>query len=95
MKTIEKYMGVKQEDFQTLMPSIQAASSRMVKDYTQRTHPKLKMLDALILLSIATFIIQLVYAQVMVFSKDPFNSYLAGLFCSLGQFALSGKYLLC
>ena len=50
------------------------------------------MLDALIIFSLVSFIVQLVYANVIVRSRDPFNSYLAGVFCSLGQFALAGKY---
>ena len=49
------------------------------------------MLDGLIILSIVSFIAQVIYAQFIVFNRDPFNSYLAGLFCSLGQFALAGK----
>jgi hypothetical protein len=34
----------------------------MFKDYQQYTHPKLKMLDALIILSIVSAVIQIVYA---------------------------------
>ena len=77
-------MGVNSQDFQDLLPSLKAASKRMIKDYNQQTHPKLKMLDGLILLSIVSFIAQILYAQVLVFNRDPFNSYLAGVFCSLG-----------
>ena len=85
-------MGVNAKDFEALLPSLKAASKRMTKEYSQQTHPKLKMLDGLIVLSIVSFIAQIIYAHVLVFNKDPFNSYLAGLFCSLGQFALAGKY---
>ena len=90
-------MGVNASDFEAFLPSLKQASGRMVKEYQLSTHPKLKMLDALIVLSLATFVIQYVYANFFVFNRDPYNSYLAGLFCSLGQFALSGnlsaKYL--
>jgi hypothetical protein len=92
MKTLQKYVGVNSEDFETLVPTITAASTRMFKDYQQYTHPKLKMLDALIILSIVSAVIQIVYAYGIVFDRDPFNSYLSGLFCSIGQFALAGMY---
>ncbi len=49
------------------------------------------MLDSLIVLCLVTFVVQIAYANALVFSRDPFNSYLAGIFCSLGQFALAGK----
>jgi hypothetical protein len=63
----------------------------MLKEYRVSTHPKLKMLDSLIVLCLVTFVVQIAYANALVFSRDPFNSYLAGIFCSLGQFALAGK----
>ena len=91
MKQIEKLVGVNVQDFQTLVPSLQSAYKRMMKEYQQQTHPKLKMLDGLIVFSIVTCIVQIIYAQLIVFNKDPFNSYLAGVFCSIGQFALAGK----
>lgn len=92
MKAIEKYIGVNAQDFQTLVPSLKQAGERMWQEYNMKTHPKLRMLDALIVFSMVTFVMQLVYANFIVFDRDPFNSYLAGIFCSLGQFALAGKY---
>jgi hypothetical protein len=89
MKQVEKLVGVSINDVRNVLPALNEASSRIFKEYTDNTHPKLKMLDGLIVLSLVTFFIQLMYAQVA--GKDPFNSLLAGLFCSLGQFALSGK----
>ena len=91
MKAVEKYVGLTAQDVQTLLPNLKQAAGRIYKDYQVQTHPKLKMLDSLIVLSIATFLVQLVYANALVFSRDPFNSYLAGIFCSVGQFALAGK----
>ncbi len=44
------------------------------------------MLDQFILFTICTFIVQIAYSVLI--GKDPFNSLLAGLFASLGQFAL-------
>lgn len=89
MKQVEKILGISVNDFYIIGPAITEASGRILKDYKEGTHPKLKMLDSLIVLSLATFVIQIVYAQAV--GKDPFNSFLAGLFCSLGQFALAGK----
>ena len=53
------------------------------------THPKLRLLDNLILLSIVTFIVQVVYG--LVFNRDPFYSFIAGVFCSLGVFAMTAS----
>jgi hypothetical protein len=78
-------------DLNTLLPNLKIATARMTNDYKQTTHPKLKMLDGLIIFSLMSFVVQLAYANLLVFSRDPFNSYLAGVFCSLGQFALAGK----
>ena len=52
------------------------------------------MLDGLIIFSLLTLVAQIVYAQILVRDRDPFNSFLAGVFCSIGQFALAGKYIL-
>ena len=95
MKQVEKLLGVNTADLGELVPMLKNASSRMLKEYNQNTHPKLKMLDGLIIFSLLTLISQIVYAQVIVRDRDPFNSFLAGVFCSLGQFALAGKYLFC
>ena len=84
-------MGVNAADFQSILPQLKSAGERLYKDYAAHTHPKLKMLDALIVFSLLSFVVQVLYAQVLVFNKDPFNSFLAGVFCSLGQFALAGK----
>ena len=48
------------------------------------------MLDSLILLSIGCFIIQVVYG--VLFNRDPFNSFIAGVFCSLGTFGMSASF---
>jgi len=90
MKQVEKLVGVSLNDIRNVVPALKEATGRIFKEYLDNTHPKLKMLDGLIILSLVTFFIQLVYAQVA--GKDPFNSLLSGLFCSLGQFALSGNF---
>ena len=93
MNTLGKYFSLNLTDLSTLLPNLKSAASRIQGDYQKTTHPKLKMLDGLIVFSLITFVIQIVYANGLVFTRDPFNSYLAGVFCSLGQFALAGKYL--
>ncbi len=92
MKQLEKAIGLSMNDIHVVLPALKEAYTRIYKDYRELTHPKLKMLDGLIILSLVTFIIQLAYAQIA--GQDPYNSLLAGLFCSLGQFALCGKFTL-
>jgi hypothetical protein len=59
----------------------------ITKKYFSETHPKLRMLDNLIVLSAATFILQVGYGVLI--NRDPFNSFIAGVFCSMGSFGLS------
>ena len=89
MKSVEKVIGVSVNDFKLAIPALTEAATRLTKGYFERTHPKLKILDQLIIFSLLTFFIQLFYSFVV--GQDPFNSLLAGLFCSLGQFALAGN----
>eukprot|EP00347_Sterkiella_histriomuscorum_P016894 403351441 len=89
MKQIEKLVGVNFSEVQQTIPALKEATTRILKEYRENTHPKLKMLDGLIALSLITFVIQLFYVQLA--GKDPFNSLLASLFCSLGQFALAAS----
>jgi hypothetical protein len=49
----------------------------------------MQLLDNLIMLSVVTFIIQVVYG--VLFNRDPFNSFIAGVFCSLGTFAMAAS----
>ena len=66
---------------------MKAAFDRSRVEYLDTTHPKLRMLDNLIILSLATFVIQVVYG--ITFNRDPFNTFIAGVFSSLGLFGLS------
>lgn len=90
MKVLEKALGVNISELGLALNSIKDVGSRLRKDYSEKTHPKLRILDHLIVFSLVTFVIQIGYAVLV--GKDPFNSLLAGAFCSLGQFALSGTY---
>lgn len=82
MKNLEKTLGLSVNDFKIAIPAITQAYQRLTREYIEQTHPKLKLLDTLIVMSLLTFVIQLGYS--MVVGRDPFNSLLAGLFCSLG-----------
>jgi hypothetical protein len=62
MKQLEKIVGISSNDVKIAVPALKEAYTRMYRDYNEKTHPKLKMLDGLILLSLLTFIIQLLYA---------------------------------
>ena len=68
---------------------MKAAFDQASKSYIEQTHPKLRLLDNLIVLSLATFVIQVAYG--ILFNRDPFNSFIAGVFCSLGTFGLSAS----
>lgn len=54
---IQKVFGVASSDFETLLPSLKSAAKRMTSDYSHKTHPKLKMLDALIVFSLVSLVV--------------------------------------
>eukprot|EP00354_Favella_ehrenbergii_P012338 CAMPEP_0170466590 /NCGR_PEP_ID=MMETSP0123-20130129/10493_1 /TAXON_ID=182087 /ORGANISM="Favella ehrenbergii, Strain Fehren 1" /LENGTH=129 /DNA_ID=CAMNT_0010732757 /DNA_START=60 /DNA_END=449 /DNA_ORIENTATION=- len=87
--TIEQYIGISAQDFKQLGSTCQAAFSDVREKYLANTHPKLRLLDNLIAFSIATFFLQVVYGVLV--SRDPFYSFIAGVFCSLGVFAMSAS----
>ena len=62
MKQVQSLLGVNNADLGELVPMLKGASSRMLKEYQQQTHPKLKMLDGLIVFSLLTLVAQIVYA---------------------------------
>jgi oligosaccharyltransferase complex subunit epsilon len=45
------------------------------------------MIDSFVILAGMTFVLQLSYGVLV--CRDPFNSFIAGLFCSMGIFALT------
>ena len=57
MKQIEKLVGVNFSEVQQTIPALKEATTRILKEYRENTHPKLKMLDGLIALSLITFVI--------------------------------------
>lgn len=89
MQQVEKTLGISVKDFQELAPKVQSAFDTAKAQYLAATHPKLRLLDNVIGLCIATFLIQVVYG--VVFNRDPFNSFIAGVFCSLGLFAMTAS----
>lgn len=84
---MEKLIGLKTSDFSEMIPTMKVAFERSRMDYLEVTHPKLRMLDNLIILSLVTFVIQVAYG--VLFNRDPFNTFIAGVFSSLGLFGLS------
>ena len=82
MKQVEKVVGVSVNDLKIAIPAIKEAYSRLLKDYNEQTHPKIKLLDSFIVFCLMTFVIQLLYRLRV--GRDPFNSHLAGVYCSLG-----------
>ena len=73
-----------------MVPTMKKAYKQAYEEYRMNTDPKVKMLDNLILLSIGCFVIQVVYG--VLFNRDPFNSFIAGVFCSLGTFGMSASF---
>merc|ERR1719503_312 len=90
MKAISNYMNGAVNDAKTVVPALKDAFVRLNCQYNEQTHPKLRILDSLIFISLSTFVIQLAYMFV-VRSKEPLNALMAGCFCSLGQFALAAS----
>ena len=88
MQEIEKIIGIKVEDFKLLVPNIKAGYAHAVTKYHSETSDKMKMVDSLVFLSLALFVVQVTYGIVLG-RRDPFNSFIAGTFCSLGIFALT------
>ncbi|KDD72972.1 hypothetical protein H632_c2675p0 [Helicosporidium sp. ATCC 50920] len=71
-------------------PSMMDTAQSVVKAFWteyQKTHIKLKVLDALAATAVLTAAIQFLYARLM--GTFPFNSFLAGLFCCLSTFTLT------
>ena len=90
MKAVNKLITTAVEDARTVGPALKQAYTRLTNDYNERTHPKLRILDNLVLISLFSFVVQVVY-MIVVRTKEPLNALMAGCFCSLGQFALSGS----
>ncbi len=88
MQAIEKIVGIKVEDFTELVPNIKQGYQHASKKYHSETSNKLKMVDSLVLLSLSVFVVQIFYGVVLK-KRDPFNSFIAGTFCSLGIFAMT------
>ena len=89
MQSIERFIGITSQDVKSVGPALSEAFQMASERYYRETHPKMRLLDNLILLSLAVFFIQVVYG--VTFNRDPFNSFIAGLFCSLGTFALAAS----
>ena len=89
MQQIERFIGITKNDIRTIGPDLKAAYSQASHKYLTQTHPKLRLLDNLIMFSLATFFTLVAYGAI--FNRDPFNSFIAGVLCSLGTFGLSAS----
>ena len=87
MQQIEKLVGLKVSDFTEFVPNLRQAYKLGSDKYIRETPVKLRMLDCLVALSFALFLVQAVYGVLI--CRDPFNSFIAGTFCAMGIFALS------
>uniref|UniRef100_A0A7S3MSH9 Dolichyl-diphosphooligosaccharide--protein glycosyltransferase subunit OST2 n=1 Tax=Strombidium inclinatum TaxID=197538 RepID=A0A7S3MSH9_9SPIT len=87
MKAVNNYFTTAAKDAQTVLPALKDAYSRLTVQYDETTHPKLRILDGLVIFSLLSFVVQIVY-MIVLGTKEPLNALMAGCFCSLGQFAL-------
>ena len=87
MQVIERFFGIKADDFKSLAPNLKDAFASMLTKYDEETAPKLKLVDNMIVLCLAVFLVQVTYGIACI--RDPFNSFIAGTFTSLGMFALT------
>jgi len=86
---VERSLGISLKDVSELIPSLKAAFNGVGQKYVAEAHPKLRLLDNLMILSLVTFVLQLAYG--VLFNRDPFYSFIAGVFCSLGVFAMTAS----
>lgn len=92
MQKLERVFGFQKDDFTSLPANLTEAANYATNKYKRETSQKLRMVDALICLSLATFLLQVVYGVLV--CRDPFNSFIAGVFCSMGIFALTMSFRL-
>lgn len=78
---------MKADDFLNFIPTLKSAIIITKEKYDNNTPTKLKMIDSFVILAGMTFVLQLSYGVLV--CRDPFNSFIAGLFCSMGIFALT------
>ena len=57
MKAISNYVNGAVNDAKTVVPALKDAFVRLNNQYNEQTHPKLRILDSLILISLSTFVI--------------------------------------
>ena len=55
MKVINTYISEAIKDSQTVIPALKNAAAKLNQDYTETTHPKLRILDSLVILCITSF----------------------------------------
>ena len=57
MKSVNSVMSTAVSDAKTVVPALGEAFKRLVADYKEKTHPKLRLLDNLVLLCMFSFVI--------------------------------------
>lgn len=75
------------KDLSTLPPQLINASQIALAKYRQETRPRVKLIDNFSLFALFVFAVQMGYG--ICFSREPFDSFIAGVFCSLGIFAMT------
>ena len=55
MKVINTYISESIKDSQTVIPALKNAAVKLAQNYQENTHPKLRILDNLVILCILSF----------------------------------------
>ena len=87
MQQISKLIGFNLRDIKSLPAALLEASTFALQKYQQETKPRVKLIDNFCIFALFVFAVQLSYG--VVFSREPFDSFIAGVFCSLGLFAMT------
>jgi hypothetical protein len=87
MQSLEKFFGLRGDDFRMLAPNLKNAATQTIQKYLRDTESRFRMIDSFALLCLSLFAIQIVYGVAL--CRDPFNSFIAGTFCSLGMFGMT------
>ena len=69
------------------MKFIKETAGILSKNYSQKTSTRTMLIDLFIVYNVILTVIQLVYEKLI--SDYPFNSFLAGFFCTLGMATLT------
>lgn len=87
VETLLNFIGFSVADFTQAPSNLRSGYKTLSEKYTKETPQRLKMLDTLSMLCLSLFAVNVVYGVAV--CRDPFNSFIAGTFCTMGIFSLT------